>query len=106
MSLIRDSKGNPIGFRGVSRNITERKKTEEALRQSEEKYRTILETMQEAYYELDLAGHFTFVNEAICRHLGYSKEELMGMDPQQLQDETTAKKIDQVYRDLQDRGIG
>ena len=97
VSLIRNAEGNPIGFRQTSRDITERKKAEEALRQSEERYRNILETMQEAYYETDLAGHFTFVNDALCRHLGYSKEELIGMNYRQYTDEENAKKLYQHY---------
>ena len=59
-------------------DITERKKTEEALTKSEERYRTILENMQDSYIEVDLAGNFTFINEAACRNLGYSMEELIG----------------------------
>ena len=61
-------------------DVTERKQAEEALRQSEERYRTILEEMEEGYYEQDLAGNFTFVNDAVCRHLGYSRDELIGMN--------------------------
>ena len=64
----------------VCRDITERKQAEEALRQSEERYRTVLEQMKEAYYEVDIAGNFTFFNNAMCRQLGYSREELMGMN--------------------------
>jgi PAS domain S-box-containing protein len=100
VSLIRDSKNKPIGFRGISRDVTERKLAEETLRQSEERYRTILENMQEAYYELDLAGHFTFINDALCKHLGYAKEELIGMIYRQFQDETNAKKIYQLYSEV------
>jgi diguanylate cyclase (GGDEF)-like protein/PAS domain S-box-containing protein len=61
-------------------DITERKKLEDALKQSEERYRTILEDIQDNYFEVDLAGNFTFVNDATCRTLGYSKEELIGVN--------------------------
>ncbi|MGA2518214.1 MAG: PAS domain S-box protein [Thermodesulfobacteriota bacterium] len=101
-SLIRDEKGNVIGFRQTSRDITERKKTEEALKKSEEKYRTILESMSEGFYELDLAGNFTFVNESVCRVLGYTKNELIGMNNRQYTDKANAKRLfeafNKVYR--------
>jgi diguanylate cyclase (GGDEF)-like protein/PAS domain S-box-containing protein len=58
--------------------IAERRRVEEALSQSEERYRTILEEMQEGYFEVDVAGNFTFVNDSTCRNLGYSREEMMG----------------------------
>ncbi|MGY5862029.1 MAG: PAS domain S-box protein [Candidatus Thorarchaeota archaeon] len=64
----------------IVRDITERKRTEEALRESEEKYRTILENIEDGYYEVDLSGSFTFHNKSLCRILGYSKEELVGMN--------------------------
>ena len=75
---IRNDRGEIVGFRGVRRDITARKQMEEALRHSEEKYRTILEEMEDAYFEVDLGGHLTFVNRSVCRDLGYSREELMG----------------------------
>jgi diguanylate cyclase (GGDEF)-like protein/PAS domain S-box-containing protein len=62
----------------VSRDITERKKAEEALAKSEERYRNILAEIQEGYYETDLAGNFTFVNDATCRLLGHPREEIIG----------------------------
>ena len=57
---------------------SKRKQAEEALRQSEERYRTILDEMEDGYFEVDLAGNFTFVNDADCRLLGHSREELIG----------------------------
>jgi len=77
------------------RDITERKRAEEALRQSEEKYRTILEEMEDAYFEVDLGGHLTFVNNSVCRDLGYSREELMGMSYKAF---TAEQDIDSVFR--------
>jgi PAS domain S-box-containing protein len=85
-------------------HITERKRAEEALRESEERYRTILETMQDGYLEVDLAGNFTFVNDAESINLGYSKEELIGMNNRQYTDETTAKKLHEVFIEVYKTG--
>jgi len=78
VSLQKDSSDKPTGFKGMIRDITERKREEEIIRQSEERYRTILDEMADAYYEVDITGNYTFVNDALCRHLGQSKEELLG----------------------------
>jgi two-component system NtrC family sensor kinase len=103
-SLIRDAEGNLIGFRGVSRDVTDRKLAEDSLRQSEEKYRTVLEDMEEGYFEVDLSGNFTFVNNAECINLGYSREELIGMNNRQYQDEVTVKKMYQLFNTLYKTG--
>jgi diguanylate cyclase (GGDEF)-like protein/PAS domain S-box-containing protein len=80
IDLQTNEAGEVIGFKTVSRDISERKLLEEALMQSEERYRTILEEMEDAYYEVDLAGNFTFVNDATCRYTGYTRDELIGMN--------------------------
>jgi len=80
MKLVRDEADNPVEIIGAWSDITERKQTEAALRQSEERYRTILEGMDDSYYEVDLAGNFTFVNDSMCRRFGFSREELIGMN--------------------------
>ena len=75
-------------------DVTKGKKTEEALRKSEERYRTILEDMGKGYYEVDLAGNITFVNDSICSMLGYSIEEVMGTNYRRYAyDEVNAGKI-------------
>ena len=100
VDLIRDVKGAPVGFRGVCRDITERKRIEGELRKSEERYRTILEDMDEGYSELDMEGNWTYANNAAARNIGYKREELIGMNFRQLTDEPTAKKIIHLFDDL------
>ena len=86
------------------RDITERKQMEKTLRQSEEKYRTILENIQEGYFEVDLTGNFTFFNDSLCRNLGYSKEELMGMNNRQYTDKEHSKKLFQAFNKVYNTG--
>jgi len=73
---------------------------EEALRKSEEKYRTILHSIEEGYFEVDLAGNLTFFTDRLCTFLGYSKEELMGMNNRQFMTEESAKKVYQVFSEV------
>ncbi len=95
--LLRDEKGSIKGLRATIQDITERKQTEEALRSSEEKYRTILENIEDGYYEVDIAGNLTFFNDSFCRIYGYPREELMGMDDRQYTDQENAKKLFQTF---------
>jgi len=79
------------------RDITQRKQAEETLRESEEKYRTILEDIEDGYYEVDVAGNFTFFNDPMCEMIGYSKDEMMGMNNRQYMDKENAKKVYQAF---------
>jgi two-component system, cell cycle sensor histidine kinase and response regulator CckA len=99
-SLLRDSNGKPIGFYGISRDVTEKRKTEQSLRESERKYRATLETMQEGYYEIDLDGNFTFFNEALARIHGYPAEELLGMNNRQYSNPEEAKRVFNLFREV------
>jgi len=107
VSPLRNQKGEIIGFRCVSRDVTERKQMEEALRASEERYRTILEEMEDSYFEVDLSGHYTFFNDSLCRAFGCSREELLGASYQgtsyraymtEKDAKTVFKAFNQVYR--------
>jgi PAS domain S-box-containing protein len=80
--------------------IEERKRIEEALQKSEEKYRTILQSIEDGYFEVDIAGNFTFFNDATCKLLQYSKNELMGMNNRQYMDKENAKKVFKVFNQV------
>jgi PAS domain S-box-containing protein len=75
------------------------------LQQSEEKYRNILQTIQEGYYEVDLAGNMTFFNEAGRRMLGYSSDELRGMNNRQFMDPETARKVYETFQEVYRTGL-
>jgi two-component system, cell cycle sensor histidine kinase and response regulator CckA len=76
-------------------DISERKASDEALQKSEDKYRSILENIDEGYFEVDLAGNFTFFNDSLCKILGYPREELLGLSNRQY---TTPEVAEKMYR--------
>jgi PAS domain S-box-containing protein len=80
-------------FEAYKREIRGRLRVEEAMRESEEKYRTILNSIQEGYYETDLRGNMTFFNESLCRILGYTRDEMMGMNNRQYMSADAAKRV-------------
>ncbi|MBT3387904.1 MAG: PAS domain S-box protein [Desulfobacula sp.] len=92
-TALKDADGKAIGMASLVNDITKRIHTEKALKKSEEKYRTILESIEEAYYEVDIAGNLTFFNSSLCKILGYSKDELMGMNNRQYLDAKNAKIV-------------
>src|SRR5262249_3130377 len=80
--------------------LIDRKRAEGALKASEEKYRTILENIQESYYEVDLAGNFVFFNDSLCDIFGYSRDELIGLNYRQYTDPYTALKIYKAAKNI------
>jgi PAS domain S-box-containing protein len=78
ISPVYDSDGKVAGCVHVARDITERKKVEEALQESEEKYRTIVETANEGICVVDSEARITYVNKKIAEMLGYEREEFAG----------------------------
>ncbi|MHA1272203.1 MAG: sensor histidine kinase [Promethearchaeota archaeon] len=84
----------------ISRDISERKKYELKLKNSEERYRNIIENISEGYLEVDLGGNLIFFNERICEMLKYNKEELLGKNYKEITDEETAKDIYNIFHEL------
>jgi PAS domain S-box-containing protein len=75
---IRNAAGKPVGFQGIYRDMTERRRIEIALRESEQRYRAVVETQTELVCRFLPDTTLTFVNEAYCRYFGKSREELLG----------------------------
>ena len=75
---VYDAQGKVIGTRGTAYDITERKRAEEALQESERKYRDLVETSQDLIWTCDAKGRFTYLNPAWERVLGYRIEEMLG----------------------------
>jgi len=99
-SFLTNEGGGCTGFLSITRDISERKHTREMLSKSEERYRNILESIEESYFELDLTGNFTFFNDALCRMTGYSPEELMGMNNRRYTTPETAQQLYKTFKKI------
>jgi PAS domain S-box-containing protein len=76
-SLIRNIYGHPVGFRGMMRNITDRRRVEEALRKSKEWFQTMFAQTAVGVAEVEMAtGRFLTVNRRLCELVGRNEEEL------------------------------
>lgn len=77
-TAVLDGNGTKTHYQGILYDITERYRAEEKVRQSEEKYRRIVETAAEGYYMADTSFAIVDVNRAFCQMTGYDREELLG----------------------------
>ena len=80
-----DDKGDFLGYRGVGRHITERKRAELAIRESEQRFRTLFEKANDAIFLENERDEIVEVNERACALLGYSRQELLTMKVSDLQ---------------------
>lgn len=96
-SPLYDHHGRLTGAIQSLRDITERKESEDALKQSEEKFRNILESIQDAYFEVDVTGKFTFFNKTLYRDLGYSAHELLGNTYKIVMDKENAARVHYTF---------
>jgi PAS domain S-box-containing protein len=87
--------GQPVKLRGFMMDITERKRMEEKLRESEVKFRTLVDQAPEALFLHDMDGHIVDVNQAAVERYGYTREQLLEME---------AGDIDPDYVEREDRG--
>ena len=110
-TLVRDEEGRPLYWLGVQYDITEQKRAEETLRESEERYRAVIEQSAEGLYLLDAETKRVMeTNSSLQRMLGYSAEELEGMAlydlielPREEVDATLRRTLERGYRPVGER---
>ena len=88
----------------LKQEVIDRIRVEEALRESEEKYRTILNSIQEGYYEVDLKGDMLFCNDSLCGIIGYGREELIGMNNRQYMPAEAHKRVYETFLSVYNTG--
>ena len=90
---------------GLEGSVTFRKlAAKPRYRKHVERYQNILENIHDGYFEVDLAGNFTFFNDSVNRILGYSSEELMEMNYRQYTDKESADVVSQAYNEVYKTG--
>ncbi|WP_207642066.1 sensor domain-containing diguanylate cyclase/phosphohydrolase [Syntrophomonas zehnderi] len=88
-----DKDGRVTGAIETIRDISKQKQIERELISSEARYRNILENIEEGYFEVDIKGNYTFFNPYLQKYLGYSRDELAGMNYRNLMDKENARKV-------------
>lgn len=84
LTALRDEEGILLGFSKITRDLTERRRAEDALRESEEQFRSAMENSAIGMSIVSLEGRYMKVNRAVCEILGYSEEELLNLDFQSI----------------------
>jgi len=88
----------------LDQQLAERRAAEDALRESEERHRTVLENIVDGYYEIDLDGNVTFCNDAMLRILGYEADEVPNLTNQAYVTPDYAKRVESVFREVYETG--
>jgi PAS domain S-box-containing protein len=81
----------------LRKQIAERERIEEALQKSETRYRTLVETAREIIWTVDADGHYNYVSPSMTRVLGYTPEEIMGLDPLETLTPATRERLLRVF---------
>jgi len=103
-TAVRDLNGAIKYWIALIEDIAELKKSEKTIWESEERYRTILERIEEGYFEVDLDGNLTFFNNAMCKILGYTAKELENKNKRDYTTAKTDRKIDRIFANIYETG--
>ena len=103
VSLYLDNEGEPSGFIGSSRDISDRKEAEAALRKSEEIFREFVENAPVGMFTVDLEGEVNYTNKKILQMTGYRSEDVLGNQFYQL---VHAEDLPKIIRAMEDAAAG
>jgi len=78
---LKNTQGDTVGLLSIGLDVTERKKNQELLRQSEEKFRSLVESTSDWIWEVDRNGTYTYASPRVQTLLGYTAEEVLGKSP-------------------------
>ena len=99
-SRRRTPDGTNLGIQGLVRDITERKRAEQALRDSEERFRRLMEHAADAFFVMDPLGNIVDVNQSACDQWGYSREELLALSAPDIYTNFDESTMRDVYEGL------
>jgi PAS domain S-box-containing protein len=99
-SLSKDQEGNVVGVEGIARDITERIKGEEVLRESKERFRSLTEVTSDWIWEVDKNGFYTYSSPKLFDILGYKTEEIIGKTPFDFMPPPEADRLFDIFNDI------
>jgi len=99
-----NSEGTFIGYMGTCRDITEKRKAEEALKESQRKFANIFNSANDAIYIHDMQGRFLEVNQVGCERLGFRKSEMLQKFSMDIDVQEFARLTEQRFRDIEREG--
>jgi len=97
---VKDAEGNVIGILGIFWDITERKRAEEALKESKQRFRSLVEATSDWVWEVDKNGIYTYSSPKVKEILGYEAVEVIGKTPFDFMPPDEAKRVGAIFRDI------
>ena len=99
ISLLKDSSGNKTGFLGVVNDVSERKRAEALLKESEQRYRLLAENLNDIIVTMDMNLNFTYISPSVYRVLGYTTDEFMSMKISDMVDPDTFNLLMDIFKE-------